>query len=707
MGCRNPYRISVDYETSYVYWGEVGPDAGRDSRHGPRGYDEFNQAKKPGNYGWPYFVGNSIAYNDSDFAEKTIGQLFDFTAPVNTSPNNTGLQQLPAAQNPMIWYPYNRSDEFPLLGDGGRCAMGGPIYHYQQQGSPARLPAYYDKGLFVYDWMRNWVFVVRLDEQHNFKRLEQFMPSSGDFRRPIDIEIAPDGVLYVLEYGSVYGINNEDARLVRIDYNAGNRAPLARINTRDTAGHAPYKTTFSGVSSFDYDEEDQLRYEWILDDKVFASTAQASYTFEKNGVYKPVLRVTDPSGLTNTDTITVLVGNTAPKVVIRTLDNSTFFFNKPTGLLYRVNVADNEDTAVDLSKVQVALKYIPRVASQQSLVGHQQLDENYNLGKSLIALSDCKACHQVNGKSVGPSYFDISNKYKADKNAPGYLSNKIITGGNGVWGEKAMSAHPQLSKEEATEMVKYILSITEKKESNALPAQGQVVLNQHLAKPEEGRYLLTASYTDKGGNVLPMSSRNQMILRPARWQAEEAEVLYNLEKNEWRLGSIHHGSWFVFRNVDLRDVTHLTYRYSSLDKSGTLQVRLDGATGPVVSTLGFQKTGAWNSYTMATVPIRDPGGLHDLYFVFSKTDTPNRNLATMDWVRFEGGWEVKERIVPARSTPATPPAKPKKSSSTPAIAKKTESILITTSDCKTCHSIDKPIIGPTYRQIANKYKPTA
>ncbi|HUR12534.1 MAG TPA: ThuA domain-containing protein, partial [Flavitalea sp.] len=85
MGCRNPYRISVDYETSYVYWGEVGPDAGRDSRHAPRGYDEFNQARKPGNFGWPYFVGDSKAYNDSDFAAKTIGQLFDINGPVNNS----------------------------------------------------------------------------------------------------------------------------------------------------------------------------------------------------------------------------------------------------------------------------------------------------------------------------------------------------------------------------------------------------------------------------------------------------------------------------------------------------------------------------------------------------------------------------------------------------------------------------------------------
>ena len=96
MGCRNPYRIAIDQETSTLYWGEVGPDAGEDSRHGPRGYDEFNQAKKPGYYGWPYFVGDNRAYHDSDFATKQVGELFNVNAPVNNSVNNTGMKQLTA-----------------------------------------------------------------------------------------------------------------------------------------------------------------------------------------------------------------------------------------------------------------------------------------------------------------------------------------------------------------------------------------------------------------------------------------------------------------------------------------------------------------------------------------------------------------------------------------------------------------------------------
>ncbi len=51
MGVRNPYRLTIDDKTGYLLWGEVAPDAGRDSSLGPRGYDEFNVTHKAGNFG--------------------------------------------------------------------------------------------------------------------------------------------------------------------------------------------------------------------------------------------------------------------------------------------------------------------------------------------------------------------------------------------------------------------------------------------------------------------------------------------------------------------------------------------------------------------------------------------------------------------------------------------------------------------------------
>src|SRR5688572_8840809 len=105
MGCRNPWRMSVDQKTGNVYWGEVGPDAGGDGPRGSRGYDEINQAKKAGNFGWPYFVGNNFVYYDYDFATKQVGAKFDSAQPTYSSPNNTGAKILPPAQPAFIYWP--------------------------------------------------------------------------------------------------------------------------------------------------------------------------------------------------------------------------------------------------------------------------------------------------------------------------------------------------------------------------------------------------------------------------------------------------------------------------------------------------------------------------------------------------------------------------------------------------------------------------
>ncbi|MCO7089445.1 PQQ-dependent sugar dehydrogenase, partial [Pseudomonas aeruginosa] len=74
MGHRNPFRISVDPKTGFLYWGDIGPDAGqpKDDR-GPAGQDEVGQARKAGNFGWPYFVGDNKAYHQYDFATGQSG----------------------------------------------------------------------------------------------------------------------------------------------------------------------------------------------------------------------------------------------------------------------------------------------------------------------------------------------------------------------------------------------------------------------------------------------------------------------------------------------------------------------------------------------------------------------------------------------------------------------------------------------------------
>ncbi|RAJ95760.1 cytochrome c [Larkinella arboricola] len=636
MGCRNPYRISVDPETSIVYWGEIGPDSGTDGPQGPRGYDEFNQAKKAGNYGWPFFVGDSKPYKAYDFATKAVGAEFDPNAPVNNSPNNTGLKNLPPVTKAMVWYPYSKSTEFPELGTGGRCAMGGPVYHFDASlQSDVKLPQYYDKALFMYDWMRNWVYAVRLDESQNYKRMEAFMPVRGDFRRPVDMEIGPKGEIYMLEYGSVYGIDNDDARLVKIEYNPGNRAPVARVMARDTIGLAPLKVAFNSRQSYDFDEDDKLSYEWRFEGNQVGSTeANPTYTFQKNGIYKVTLKVTDPTGASSVDTLEIKVGNTLPQVAIATPDNSTFFFADQTPFKYTVNVTDNEDKTIDRKKVKVALNYIPKVAGNEPLVGHQQITSTFNLGKSLMQGSDCKACHQINGKSVGPAFMEVSKKYRGDKTALARLANKVITGGGGVWGEHAMNAHPQLSKEDATEIVKYVLALSMQQPDVTLPQQGATVLKEHVGKEQTGRYILSASYTDKGGAITPLTSSQSLILRPAKVMAGEADEVYNMNRQRGRLAATRNKAYFVLKGVDLKGIQKLTFEVASKDQDGTIEVRTGSLKGPVISTVNYTATGAWNKTAELTAPIQNPGGKQDLYFVFVKDDPKAQNIGALSWVAF-------------------------------------------------------------------------
>ena len=161
MGHRNPWRISIDSRTGYLYWGEIGPDATNDSEIGPRGYDELNQARKPGNFGWPWFVGNNQAFPVYDYANKRPLDKKDPKNPVNNSPNNTGLTNLPPTAPSFVYYPYAVSEEFPLVGTGSRSATGGPVYHQADfAGAKRPWPAYYEGKWLVTDFSRGWIMAI-------------------------------------------------------------------------------------------------------------------------------------------------------------------------------------------------------------------------------------------------------------------------------------------------------------------------------------------------------------------------------------------------------------------------------------------------------------------------------------------------------------------------------------------------------------------
>lgn len=92
-------------------------------------------------------------------------------------------------------------------------------------------------------------------------------------------------------------------------------------------------------------------------------------------------------------------------------------------------------------------------------VRNESSESEVAVGAALIDKSDCRACHNEQVRTVGPAYIAVARKYNDSEETIAMLTGKVINGGSGVWGEAMMTPHPTLAKKDATEMVKYILTL--------------------------------------------------------------------------------------------------------------------------------------------------------------------------------------------------------------------------------------------------------
>lgn len=101
----------------------------------------------------------------------------------------------------------------------------------------------------------------------------------------------------------------------------------------------------------------------------------------------------------------------------------------------------------------------PKEEPKQETAAAPVLSDNpdYQNGLALVAASDCLTCHKVDEKIIGPTYRDVANKYDNTEANVKMLAAKVIAGGSGVWGDVAMTPHPNVSQADAEQMVKYIL----------------------------------------------------------------------------------------------------------------------------------------------------------------------------------------------------------------------------------------------------------
>lgn len=648
MGTRNPFRFSIDAKTNVLYWGDVGPDAGTDGVQGPRSYDEFNKTSRAGNFGWPYFEANNKPYPRFDFTTNTAGEFYDPENPVNESPNNTGRRALPLPQLPYMWYPYDQSEAFPELGKGSRSAMSGPVYYSDAFGkSKVKFPDYYNGKLFIYEWARSWAKVVTFDEDGNFVKVEPFLPEV-EISKPIDMAFGPDGAMYMLQYGANYFARNPDARLVRIDYTEGNRAPVVAIAADQNVGAAPLKVQFSSAGSFDYDKDD-LTYAWRFTDngEVQSTEANPSFTFGKPGTYRPVLTVMDAEGEKNTAEMEIKVGNTPPLVTVDMNGNQSFYYDNAS-FTYKVTVSDKEDgslnSGIDPGQVIVSFDYLKQGQDLAQISASSQAAGPvvvFAKGKALIESSDCASCHALDQKSIGPSYQDVAQRYKGDPKALNFLADKIIKGGTGNWSQNMMAAHPQHTTEETAEMVRYILALADDKVAVRPPLQGTYTTNKHTG--EQGSYLISASYTDQGSPYTgPLTGRKLIVLRHPRVQAEDFHAHQNVGMQRPNggdfayVGDIRDGSYISFQNIDLTGIGTLTYQVQARGSGDRIEVRIGSPTGKLISTADI-KPADNNAFAPVSAPVTNPGGMNELFFVFRNDQLKDKNLFNLDWIFFQKG----------------------------------------------------------------------
>ena len=212
-GVRNPYRLAIEPDTGAIWWGDIGPDAVFDGERGPRGYDELNRVTGPADGGWPFCVAD-LAYREWDAAAGKVGDEFDCSDTVE----------------PRLAYDYTSlidpdlgTAARPAVGDDpgeltGRAIMVGPFI--TDDAGPYAPPV---DGLILHEFARHLLLAAELDGDAEIVDLDALAPWMG-IDAPVDVELAPDGALYVLEFGR--RDSDGGKALSRIEYSESGTFPV-------------------------------------------------------------------------------------------------------------------------------------------------------------------------------------------------------------------------------------------------------------------------------------------------------------------------------------------------------------------------------------------------------------------------------------------------------------------------------------------------
>jgi len=296
---------------------------------------------------------------------------------------------------------------------------------------------------------------------------------------PMDLEMDKDGSLVLLEYGSGWYFN-KNGGVFRLRPDDGNKPPT--ITVKPTDGIA---NSYSVDKAAD-PENGKITVTWYLTDGVTErELGSGSSVTLPEGKFQDVRAVAkDEKGALGFARISLDHSQDLPQLALE-IEKPEM----PKGFGETVKFKVTSASAPDTKLVVVRARYIPPT-------GHDAGGPEFSSEISEIAKTGlCLACHQVDSASVGPAYLNVSIRYRDQKDAAGYLKNKIQNGGGGVWGEVPMPPQIAIKPEDADKIIAAILGLSKGMSETKGTLDGAIQLTQKGDAQPGGAWEFSAEAT--------------------------------------------------------------------------------------------------------------------------------------------------------------------------------------------------------------------
>ncbi|GAA1558117.1 ThuA domain-containing protein [Dactylosporangium maewongense] len=595
MGFRNPFRITVD-KNGVAYVTDYSPDSSTPQvNRGPAGTGRMEIVRKPANYGWPLCYSPSLPYYRWNFNTSTPldtpAQAFECNnperGPANTSRWNTGLTYAPPIATPDMWYSFQDNNAANPLGT--------PCAAYYMQSPPGKCPQLFPElgtggvgphGAAKYDYDANnpnpTKFPAYYDQSIFF----------GEFTRDYLREIRLDSSGQVFKINDLLSCGQGPATPAR---------PFLCDNPMDMMWGKDgnfYLLTY-GDGFFNINPDAALvKFSYVKGTRAPVAKLSASPTdgvgpltvaFSSEGSNDPdpadsIKFAWDFDGNGTTDSVD---------------PNPSFTYTTNGVYTARLTVTDSSGKTASANTTITVGNTSPTVKVNVPIEGGlfafgDNIPFNVTVTDPQDGAIDCSRV-EVTFVLGHDSHGHAESTANGCSGTLPTFDEDVSHGGN-VFGVISVS-------------------YTDKGGPGGIPALTTVAQTTIRQKKQELEFAVdqsgtnTAATTDTGGGL--------------------------------QRGSLGSGDWIALNGtVDLKNINSLTFRTSGgsgAAGTGSVEVRLDSLTGPVLTTVTIAPTANANTFASQTFPITDPGGAHRIYLVFRPvTGGPTNNFFNLNWVEFGG-----------------------------------------------------------------------